>query len=1021
MEQNNPHVSVIFKPSDGADTFFVNGTEKNNAIGSPALFSCEVVEAKIFADGETRVLLKGTVNNRIPFSGEIKRDSPSEKNFLRFLSAQVERENSSQNIVNQKVLSEIQAGLRQTASITNESSEIIESFLEVFDADFTWKRLRGRDSISKNHKSSTSVTKMKADQEDVGVINNDEPEKLVNSEKSVRRGEYPQTRLSVVRNITDDNPIPYQSISGFLAIEISGGNSEGNASDELVQAGQIPLADRVEFLSQTARFTVGSDGPRLEIELISRDQSGVLNYFFHIGSKTRNTNWTGYEGALCEVAESENRYLLTLSLRDFRPGKYEYTCYAQDSHTGESHWMGGYGNNLAFNIPRGLVDSSNIQISESGNLSARKVPLSSFDSFSRWCFKQRSLGNTGILLEPLFFNEVSRVKALQYYEEALRRLSKRRGLRTKAVVEMFRTLGLSNIVMVSPEGPHAIAGGLSQVIVGLSESLSREGLKITLITPLYEQAWGNHHISFQEASTKGIELFGERVIPELKGDINVGIPATRWEGGVGLAQPRRVIRIEVWETCVRGIRILFLRHKTIGDRLYGGISARDQMLRAVFLSRGALELCKDDKFNISPGILLSHDWLSSLVGPLLYLDDNYSVDDKLRLFTSIHMLHNVGPAYQGRFYLVEQGEYLWPIVGLSDSHVGGFLDEDSERVINFTKAACYHNKSALITVSRPYAEQLLENDSGEGLISTLKEKSSMLYGISNGIPQEAVRRAAFRRTDDVSTLFPRANKRKYLKREIKVSVDSVIRNKTCLKTLIQSENNLVVNSNAPLAVFVGRLTEQKGINLLIDRDKNGYCVLETALINYPNMQFLIAGPPSYSDPAFIQFKESFNDISLRYKGRCASLFEFVPHDYAIEITAASDLFLMPSRYEPGGITQLEALAVGTAVVAHRVGGLSATLSPFKEYSGTSFLFDEFTTSKFSASLQEALGVVVKEGKRKLLVERAISARNDWEHRVPYYLSLFQKVLGVFETLSSTVERFSGNRLELLQRIAASRQ
>lgn len=1003
MEQKSSQISLRFNPQKGSDLLFLKLDEVN--------FHCKELVAEISPDGHKEITLKGLVNDRIPYQGKIKKDSKSEKRVLNYVVEHIDDSLLANDTSLQQTIKEVKDGLEISTKDNLESTALLENILEVFTSDFDWSRCK-RSFKKSGMNSVDNKPKLNIDSNTGNKLSENDIQDNVN-----RTFLTSSTRLSLFGPEGPLEPLPYQTISGFLSIEVS--ESSSALSEEVAPVlDTLKLPERIQFIPESSRFILTEEGPRLEIDVIAHDDISDISFFFHIAKKgILNQAWTDYEAILTHKDQNADSYTLSLSLNEFSAGRYEFTSYIFLEKTDESLWLGAYGENKTFFIS----DSRKNSTTETKVIELDKVvPLSSFEAFSRWCNNELLEGNSGAVLESLFYQKESRLKISAYYEEALKRLLKSESSRALAVVRMIRTLGLSSVTMVSPEGPHAIAGGLAQVIVGLTESLTQEGLDVTLITPLYEQAWGNHHISSKKALTNGITLFGEKLIPERIGELSINIPATSWESNSGIATPRRVLRVEIYEANVRGVRILFLRHKNLGDRLYGGISARDQILRAIFLSRGALELCKTEAYGIKPGILLTHDWLTSLVSPLLKLDEGYSKNERLSSFTPVHMLHNVGRGYQGRFHVVENGENLWPLLGLDPKHLFGFLDDHETNYINFTKGSCYHNHNALITVSKPYADQLLKESSGEGLAKTFDDKRSIFYGISNGIPQEAIRNAGFKRVMPASNFQIDQSQRRSIKKSNDLDPIAVRDYKHQLKTLIQSENALLDDPSAILAVFVGRLTEQKGLGLLSAKVEDNFSALELALRKYPHFQVIIAGPPSHYDSAYIEFKEYFNALSSKYPGRCSSRFEFVPHAYAIELTAAADLFLMPSRYEPGGITQLEALAVGTTVVAHRVGGLSATLTQFKSTHGTSFLFDEFKSEKFWTSLREANDVLGNEEKRDQLIARTLQARNGWEHRVPYYLSLFQKVLGVFELFPRTSTSFSSSRLELLSRISADK-
>ena len=145
-----------------------------------------------------------------------------------------------------------------------------------------------------------------------------------------------------------------------------------------------------------------------------------------------------------------------------------------------------------------------------------------------------------------------------------------------------------------------------------------------------------------------------------------------------------------------------------------------------------------------------------------------------------------------------------------------------------------------------------------------------------------------------------------------------------------------------------------------------------------------------------QLRAVVEDLIVRYPGRISAVFSFIPHREALEVTQASDFFMMPSRFEPGGITQLEALACGTPVIARKVGGLAATLIDYAEESdrGNSFLFLSFTSAALQSAICRAVQVFEDPERQEYLIRQAVLAENDWNHRAPKHAAMLQHVAGV---------------------------
>jgi starch synthase len=159
------------------------------------------------------------------------------------------------------------------------------------------------------------------------------------------------------------------------------------------------------------------------------------------------------------------------------------------------------------------------------------------------------------------------------------------------------------------------------------------------------------------------------------------------------------------------------------------------------------------------------------------------------------------------------------------------------------------------------------------------------------------------------------------------------------------------------------------------------------------MQLLVAGPTTEGDRASTDLRNTLHYLAWKYPGRVATHFDYIPHARALEIIFGSTFFLMPSRFEPGGITQLEALAAGTLVIGRNIGGISATIENFnqKAKTGNGFLFDEYSPTAFAATAEWALTSSEDLTAYEMLVANARRARHTWCDRVPAYLAMLQRV------------------------------
>lgn len=632
--------------------------------------------------------------------------------------------------------------------------------------------------------------------------------------------------------------------------------------------------------------------------------------------------------------------------------------------------------------------------------------LSSFDRFVRVIYRlaktQRVRGLGKLLFDATKGDAELRKFISEYYQRIIielttERSAKERG-RLKAVLSVLRTVGIGEVVFVAPEGPHAIAGGLAQVVVGLSKSLSQVGVSSTIITPLYEEAQGNKHKSAEALLKEGVNLNGKLVPIEELGEVKIDFGPTYFKGTTKVKTPPRIVTARVYGAENGGIRILFLRHEKLANCLYPPVPTEEQLRRAIFLSKGALEILRDRRFKVMPQIVISNDWVTALVPAYLQIEPRYRNDDLLKDVQTAHIIHNGGRDYQGRLPACQDGVDIWPLIGISREHYFGIADPNDKELLNITAAAVIHVRRAIITVSKPYAQQILTPAGGEGLQDLFRRRQNLIFGISNGIDLLGLRRIFWQLGESArkSLNFSSLAAQKFNNARLRRLLPSY---KTATKIQVQRKSGLREDEKAILISLVGRLAEQKGIQLLTaEIAEKKISVLEAILCEHPTAQLLIGGPPSEGDPAVKALREEIDRLTKVYPGRIKGIFDFILHREALEITQASDFFLMPSRYEPGGITQLEALAAGTLVIARNIGGIAATLAKYRETTeqGTGFLFEEYSGKALYEAISSAISAFECADRRKRLMAQAALAENDWSHRLPKYIALFQHVAGVLD-------------------------
>lgn len=552
---------------------------------------------------------------------------------------------------------------------------------------------------------------------------------------------------------------------------------------------------------------------------------------------------------------------------------------------------------------------------------------------------------------------------------------------TEGVQSLLRTYGVGEVVFTTPEGSHAAAGGLAQVISGLPPELCKAGVPVTIITPLYSYENGNKHPSAQHLLNQGIQIGTERVQPRYVGSITVNVGPTYYQGTTFHKRSPSALPIKVFLAQSGSLRVFLLANASIFDRLYQPVYADEQLRRAVAFSRATLETIATSHFGIRPSAIISNDWMTACVPAFAALDPHYQNVPWLKSAKTIHMIHNGGADYHGRLPINVNNEDLWPLLNLAPEHFFGFRDPHNYNLINFTMAASQHASGGILTVSQPYAHQISNLGGGDGIDYVLQYRRSAVFGISNGINRQEIDRylasISGLNNDELN------------------DIEKLLEAKASTRARLQERFGLRRDSSARLISFVGRMAEQKGLMLLSGRvDGTLHSALEDLLLRHDDIQILVAGPTTDGDRTSSDLRNTLGYLAARYPGRVATHFDYIPHSKALEIIFGSTLFLMPSRFEPGGITQLEALATGTLVIGRNVGGISATIDNFNADSetGNGFLCNDYTPTAFANTAHWAIQTTRDAAVYKKLVCSARSADHTWAGRVPAYLAMLQRML-----------------------------
>lgn len=384
-----------------------------------------------------------------------------------------------------------------------------------------------------------------------------------------------------------------------------------------------------------------------------------------------------------------------------------------------------------------------------------------------------------------------------------------------------------------------------------------------------------------------------------------------------------------------------------GAELYGG---PDEHLGFILLSRAALEMCQ--RLQFAPDVVSVHDWHTALIP--LYLKTLYGWDGLFSGTRSVLTIHNIG--YQGVF-----GTDVLPETGLEEST--GMLDpEDLEGGrVNFLKTGVMHG-DLLTTVSPTYAREIFEPEYGMGLENQLRARHGSVVGILNGVDY-----AEWSPENDPLIPYPYSAK----------DVSDKERNKEAL----MEEMGLEYLFNRPLVGMITRLTYQKGIDLV-----------EQAI---PDMlgrrDFSLAVLGSGEE----QYEQFFHWLHSEFPGR-VSFFQGFNNQLAHRIEAGSDIFLMPSRYEPCGLNQMYSLKYGTVPVVRATGGLADSVRHFDPASGkgTGVVFHDYDANGLSWALGTALDLYENKHAWTQLTYNGMAQDYSWAEQGKIYLKHFRKLLSL---------------------------
>jgi starch synthase len=406
----------------------------------------------------------------------------------------------------------------------------------------------------------------------------------------------------------------------------------------------------------------------------------------------------------------------------------------------------------------------------------------------------------------------------------------------------------------------------------------------------------------------------------------------------------RLSRLASGDYCTtlgRKIKVYFIKNDKYFARngLYGEKSGDypDNLERFAFFCRQALELLKEVGFMAD--IIHCHDWQSCLVP--VYLKTLYQSDTFYSQMKTLLTVHNIG--YQGIFAKEE-----FPKLAL-DWSLFNMEALEFYNQVNILKGGMVF-ADAINTVSKTYSEEIQRKEFAFGLEGILTRKKNALYGILNGL--------------EYSVWNPREDKL-ILKAYSEKNLQDKYKNKEDLQKIC----NLSLE-NLPLLGIVSRLAEQKGFDILAEAIDE-ICNLK--------LQLVILGTGD------LKYHLLLEEIRKKYPKTCSVHFKF-DETLAHKIYAGSDIFLMPSKYEPCGLGQMISLKYATIPLVFKTGGLADTVS-----SKNGFVFDIYGREELLKTVKKAIVAYKDREKWLLLMRRAMACNFSWTESAKQYIALYQNL------------------------------
>ncbi|MFQ5736650.1 MAG: glycogen synthase GlgA [Thermodesulfobacteriota bacterium] len=413
---------------------------------------------------------------------------------------------------------------------------------------------------------------------------------------------------------------------------------------------------------------------------------------------------------------------------------------------------------------------------------------------------------------------------------------------------------------------------------------------------------------------------------------------------------RRDITSRVYASEYKGVKVLLLKCDEYFDRsyLYGTPDGDyfDNLERYAFFSRGVLEALKASG-GAPPDVIHCNDWQTGLLPA--YLRHTYVNDDFFKKTATVFTIHNM--AYQGLF-----AANLFELTNLPPAL---YQPEGLEfwGKVNLLKSGLAYS-DIITTVSREYAREIQTPEFGYGLDGFLAKRRDVLHGVLNGVDYEQW-------DPERDPLLPQ-----------RYSASDMKGKRVCRKEMLK-RFGLKLPASTPVIGMISRLAGQKGFDILFEAMPR---LMELGI------GMVIVGTGDQ------QYQSMLEELATLYPDRLGVRIAF-DNELSHLVEAGSDMFLMPSRYEPCGLNQIYSLKYGTVPVVRATGGLEDTVRDYKEGNGNGFKFREYSAEALVDKVREAVEVFRHKKAWQALRKTGMGEAYSWELSAGRYIELYRIAQG----------------------------